>query len=139
MMCAMIQATFLALALAGPHPQDPTGTKPDDPKADPKKKDNIPFPGLPIKPDAKGKNPQIDPSKPLESDLVERSSNILAVYSPSHSSLFATRTTPVNILPRVLNAYLGTTIPEQSDATFAWRGSRLDTIAVDPLNPGLAR
>ena len=49
-----------------------------------------------------------DPSKPLESDLVERSSNILAVYSPGHSGLFASPTTPVNILPRVFNAYLGT-------------------------------
>ena len=80
-----------------------------------------------------------DPSKPLESDLVERSSNILAVYSPGHSGLFASPTTPVNILPRVFNAYFGMTIPEQPDTTFAWRDSRLDTVAVDPMNPGLAR
>jgi hypothetical protein len=80
-----------------------------------------------------------DPTKPLESDLIERSSNILAVYSPGHAGLFASPTTPVNILPRVFNAYLGTTIPEQADTTFAWRDSRLDTLAVDPKNPELAR
>jgi hypothetical protein len=80
-----------------------------------------------------------DPSKPLESDLVERSSNILAAYSPGHLGLFASPTTPVNILPRIFNAYFGMTIPEQPDTTFAWRESRLDTIAVDPMNPGLAR
>jgi hypothetical protein len=71
-----------------------------------------------------------DPSKPLESDLVERSSNILAAYSPGHRGLFASPTTPVNILPRVFNAYLGVTVPEQPDTTFAWRGSRLDTVPV---------
>ena len=80
-----------------------------------------------------------DPSKPLESDLVERSSNILAVYSPSHPGLFASPTTPVNILPRVFNAYFGMAVPEQPDTIFAWRDSRLDTVAVDPANPGLAR
>ena len=80
-----------------------------------------------------------DPSKPLESDLVERSSNILAAYSPGHPGLFASATTPVNILPRVFNAYLGMSVPEQPDTTFAWRDSRLDTVAVDPANPGLAR
>ena len=86
-----------------------------------------------------GPGTEFDPSKPLESDLVERSSNILAVYSPGHAGLFASPTTPVNILPRVFNAYLGTTIPEQADTTFAWRDSRLDTLAVDPRNPELAR
>ena len=86
-----------------------------------------------------GPGTEFDPSKPLESDLVERSSNILAVYSPGHAGLFASPTTPVNILPRVFNAYLGTTIPEQADTTFAWRSSRLDTLAVDPRNPELAR
>lgn len=76
-----------------------------------------------------------DQTQPLASDLVERSSNILGVYSPGHPGLFATPTTPINILPRVLNAYLDTSIPEQADTTFAWRGSRLDTVAVDPAHP----
>ena len=80
-----------------------------------------------------------DPTRPLESDLVERSSNILAVYSPGHPGLFASSTTPVNILARVFNAYLGTAIPEQPDTTYAWRESRLDTVAVHPMNAGLAR
>lgn len=85
-----------------------------------------------------GPGTEFDPTKPLESDLVERSSNILAVYSPGHPGLFASPTTPVNILPRVLNAYLGMTIPEQPDTTYAWRDSRLDTVAVDPIHPALA-
>ncbi len=86
-----------------------------------------------------GPGTAFDPSKPLESDIAERSSNILAVYSPGNPGLFASPTTPVNILPRVFNAYFGMTIPEQPDTTFAWRDSRLDTVAVDPMNPGLAR
>jgi hypothetical protein len=76
-----------------------------------------------------------DQTQPLASDLLERSSNILGVYSPGHPGLFASSTTPVNILPRVLNTYLNTSIPEQADTTFAWRGSRLDMIAVDPAHP----
>jgi hypothetical protein len=73
-----------------------------------------------------------DQTKPLESDLVERSSNILAVLSPGHPGLFGMATTPVNILPRLLNAYLGMSVAEQPDTTFAWRGARLDVVPVDP-------
>ena len=61
------------------------------------------------------------------------------VYSPGHPGLFASPTTPVNVLPRVFNTYFGMAVPEQPDTTFAWRDSRLDTVAVDPANPGLAR
>ena len=79
-----------------------------------------------------------DQAKPLESDLVERSSNILAVYSPGNPSLFVAPTTPVNILPKLFNAYLGMDIPEQPDTTFAWRDSKLNTVAVEPsTGPGV--
>ncbi len=73
-----------------------------------------------------------DQAKPLESDLVERSSIILAAYTPGNPGLFATATTPVNILPKLFNAFLGMQVPEQPNTTFAWRDSKLDTVAVEP-------
>jgi hypothetical protein len=77
-----------------------------------------------------GSGTGFDQTRPLESDLVERSSNILAVSSPGQPGLFAAATTPVNILPRLLDAYFDAGIPEQADTLFAWDGSRLNTIAV---------
>jgi hypothetical protein len=82
-----------------------------------------------------GSGSGFDQARPLESDLVERSSNILAVYSPGHPGLFAAPTTPVNILPRIFDAYLGMTVPEQPDTTYAWRNGRLDTVLVEPPRP----
>ena len=85
-----------------------------------------------------GPGTEFDQTAPLESDLVERSSNLLAVYSPGHAGLFARPTTPVNVLVKLFNAYFGTSIPEQPDTLFAWRESRLDAIPVDPADPKAA-
>jgi hypothetical protein len=77
-----------------------------------------------------------DSTNPLASDLNERSSIVLAVRSPGHPSLLPRGTTPIGILPRVLNTYLGTSLPIRSDTTWAWRagGSVLDVVPVDTGN-----
>jgi hypothetical protein len=67
---------------------------------------------------------------PLAAGLTERTSNFLAVLSPGHSGLFRAGTTPVNVLPQVFNAYLGTDLPLQEDRTFGWRGGTPSLIAV---------
>jgi hypothetical protein len=70
---------------------------------------------------------------PLGSDLNERTSALLAVRSPGHRGLLPPGTTPINVLPRVLNAYLGTSLPIRSETTWAWPagGSVLDAIPLD--------
>lgn len=77
-------------------------------------------------------------TNPLHSDLNERSSNLLAIRAPGRRGVFPPGTTPINVLPRVLNAYLGTTLPIQSDTTWAWPagGSVLDAVPVDTLSFG---
>lgn len=70
---------------------------------------------------------------PLGSDLNDRTSNFLAILSPGQPGLFPPGTTPVNVLPRVLNAYLGTSLPLQPDTVWAWPTgeSILDLVPVD--------
>jgi hypothetical protein len=41
--------------------------------------------------------------------------------------------TPVNLLVRVLDAYVGGAIPETDDGTYAWRTGLLDTYPVAPV------
>jgi hypothetical protein len=70
---------------------------------------------------------------PFGSDVNERSSNFLAVRTPGHPDLLPAGTTPINVLPRILNAYLGTNLPYHSDTTWAWDSghSVLDAVEVD--------
>ena len=65
---------------------------------------------------------------PLESDLVERTSNILAASTPGHPGLFAEPATPVNILPMLLRAYFDQAVPLNEDLVWAWRESKLDFV-----------
>lgn len=71
---------------------------------------------------------------PLGSDLVERMSNMLAVHAPGHAGLFPPGTTPVNVFPLVLNAYLATDLALQPNSHWAWPtgGSELDLVELDP-------
>jgi len=80
-----------------------------------------------------GSDTAFDARDPLGSDLYERSSIVLAVRTPGRSMLLPSGTTPINVLPHVLNAYLGTTLPIQQDTTWAWHagGSILDTVPLD--------
>jgi hypothetical protein len=70
---------------------------------------------------------------PLASDLNERSSNFLAVRTPDHPKLLPPGTTPINVLPRILNAYVGSNLPYQSDTTWAWKAGQsiLEAVQVD--------
>ena len=69
-----------------------------------------------------------DHVRPLESDLVERTSNILAASTPGHPGLFGEPATPVNILPLLLRTYFGSTVPLNDDSVWAWRESKLDFV-----------
>jgi hypothetical protein len=74
-----------------------------------------------------------DVQDPLGSDLDDRTSNFLAILSPGRPALFPPGTTPINVFPRVLNGYLGTSLPLQPDTVWAWRtgASVLDLVPVD--------
>ena len=80
-----------------------------------------------------GTDTGFDGRDPFGSDLNERSSNVLAVRTPDHPHLLPAKTTPINVLPRILNAYMHTDLPYHSDTTWAWdRGhSILDAVEVD--------
>ena len=81
-----------------------------------------------------GTDIDFDASDPLASDLDERTSIILAVRTPGHPDLLPAGTTPIGVLPRILNAYLGTSLPIRSDTIWGWprNGSLLDAVPIDP-------
>ena len=66
-------------------------------------------------------------------DLVERFSNFLAVRAPGHPEVLDERLSPVNVFPRLLNAYFGTTFDETDDGTYAWGDGVLDTFPLSPV------
>jgi hypothetical protein len=74
-----------------------------------------------------------DPMNPPASDLNERTSIVLALRSPGHPNLLPPGTTPIGVLPRVLNTYVGTSLPIRADTTWGWprNGSLLDAIPID--------
>jgi hypothetical protein len=51
-------------------------------------------------------------------DRVESTSNLFLASTPGHEGLFPADTTPVNILPRLLNTYAGTTLPMASERIY---------------------
>jgi hypothetical protein len=80
-----------------------------------------------------GTDIRFNAADPLASDLNERSSVVLAIRSPGRSGLLPPGTTLIGILPRVLNAYLGTSLPLRADTLWAWsrNGSLLDVVPID--------
>jgi hypothetical protein len=75
-----------------------------------------------------------DGNNVLDSDLDERTSNMLAVLSPGHPRLLPPGATLVNVFPHLLNAYLGSSLPYQPDSIWAWRSGAniFDTVELDP-------
>jgi hypothetical protein len=67
------------------------------------------------------------------SDLTERFSNFLAVYSPGRPEVYRDGLTPVNLLTRVLNGYFGAALQETGDGTYAWDDGVLDVRPVAPV------
>jgi hypothetical protein len=54
----------------------------------------------------------------IDSDLDERFSSLFAARTPGHDDVFTESQTPVNVFPRLFNAYFGTDLPLQADATY---------------------
>jgi hypothetical protein len=69
--------------------------------------------------------------EPATSDITERSSNILATFSPGQPDLFEAFTTPINILPTLFEGYLGVAVPRQPDTVYAWSGSEFNLFRVE--------
>jgi hypothetical protein len=55
--------------------------------------------------------------------LQETVDNFLASYTPGRSDLFTGTVTPVNVLPEIFDAYLGTSLPRSDDRSLASAGS----------------
>ncbi len=85
-----------------------------------------------------GSDTAFDARDPVGSDLNERSSNVFASRTPGRSGLFPDGTTPINVLPRLLNAYLGTSLPIQQDTTWTWRPGRLHSRRRSDRSQGVA-
>ncbi len=75
----------------------------------------------------------LDSADASKSDLVERFSNIMAIRAPGHSDILSRRLTPVNLMPRLFDTYLGLSVPETTDATYSWTTSTLDPKLVTPV------
>ena len=75
------------------------------------------------------------PGNALDSDLTERSSSFLATLTPGHPELFHDRTTPINIIGTLTNAYLGTSVTPQPDDVYAYGASVLDVVPIE-VTPG---
>jgi hypothetical protein len=72
---------------------------------------------------------------PLAGDLVERSSNVLATFTPGQPHLFDAFTTPVNIFPTLLDGYLDLDIPRSADTVYAWSGRATNLVPVEVPSP----
>ena len=78
-----------------------------------------------------GPGTDISFEQPATTDLVERSSNVLATFTPGQERLFDDFTTPVNILPRLFGGYLGLDVPLQPDTIYAWSDKALNLFPVE--------
>jgi hypothetical protein len=78
-----------------------------------------------------GPGTDISFSDPVTSDLVERSSNFFATFTPGRPGLFDRFTTPVNIFPTLFDGYLGRSFDRQPDTIYAWKGSELNLFPVE--------
>jgi hypothetical protein len=77
-----------------------------------------------------GPGTEIDFSEPATTDLVERSSNFFATFTPGQPDLFDRFTTPVNIFPTLFRGYLGMDLPRSADTIYAWSGPETNLFPV---------
>jgi hypothetical protein len=68
---------------------------------------------------------------PFGGGLEERVSNLMALRAPGDGPRLVAGTTPVNLLPLLFNAYLGTEIPFVADDTFAWPAGATEATRVE--------
>ena len=78
-----------------------------------------------------GTGTEIDFIEPATTDLVERSSNLLATFTPGQPHLFDAFTTPVNIFPTLFGGYLDMDVPRSADTIYAWSGPETNLFPVD--------
>jgi len=77
-----------------------------------------------------GPGTKLDFNEPAKTDLVERSSNFFAAYTPGRPELFDKFTTPVNIFPTLFDGYFGLHVPRQPDTIYAWSGPEINLFPV---------
>ena len=77
-----------------------------------------------------GPGTEIDFNEPAKTDLVERSSNFFAAFTPGQPGLFDDFTTPVNIFPTLFDGYFGLDVPRQPDTIYAWSGPEVNLFPV---------
>jgi hypothetical protein len=77
-----------------------------------------------------GPGTEIDFNEPAKTDLVERSSNFLATFTPGQPHLFDGFTTPVNIFPTLFDGYFGMDVPRSADTIYAWSGPEINLFPV---------
>jgi len=77
-----------------------------------------------------GPGTEIDFDHPATTDLVERSSNFLATFTPGQPHLFDGFTTPVNVFPTLFDGYFGMNVPKAADTIYAWKGLQVNLFPV---------
>ena len=82
-----------------------------------------------------GSDVGFDPNDAIDSDLVERTSTIVAANTPGRPGIFDRPITPINIIGTLTNAYLGTKVARQPDTSFVYDGSVLNLRPIS-LTPG---
>jgi hypothetical protein len=65
--------------------------------------------------------------------MAERFSNILAIRTHDGRDLLGSRLTPVNLFGRWFGEYLGLESTPTDDGTYAWDGSYLHAVPVEPV------
>ena len=78
-----------------------------------------------------GPGTDIDFDAPATGDLVERTSNFLATFTPGKPELFDEFTTPVNILSTLFDGYFEMDLPRFPDTIYAWSGRQINLFPVE--------
>ena len=72
------------------------------------------------------------PEDLLQSDLDERSANLVAALTPGHHRVLGDSISLVNLFGRLLDAYFGSSHPDQPDTVYRWDGPSIFNIVPVP-------
>ncbi len=71
------------------------------------------------------------------SNLDERSANLLVALTPDRDDVFGDDVSLVNVFAMLFDTYFGTTYPRQPDTVYRWQGASIfDVVPVPDLAPG---
>ena len=73
-----------------------------------------------------------------QDDPAARLSNLFAAYTPGADGLLRDAPTPVNLMPRLLNEYLGTDLPQSPDRYFLSPGPLEPLVLTEIEEPSAA-